>query len=129
MTEATVRVTLRASDGAESSQPGQLSRFTPVDRLRRAGLVMLGALLLAATLIPIPIIHLLGIPLMLIGGVVIAVKQSRAVARLKPMGVPCPRCAGINRIGGGIGFRSIDTPIERMCENCRRILHLTIEAA
>jgi hypothetical protein len=126
MTERRVVVVLEAPDGTTASADGLLREFTLAERARRAALVMLVAIGLAATLIPIPIIHLLGIPLLLIAGVVLTIRQVSSVARLRPLRIPCPKCGGVNRVGGGLGYRSITDPMDRMCEGCRRILTLRI---
>jgi hypothetical protein len=119
-----VRVTLEAAGGETTSADGVLREFSVMDRTRRA-LITLGAgLLCVAVLIPIPIIHLLGIPLALIASVVISIRQFSSTARLDPVRLPCPKCAGINRIGGGLGLRHPKQPVERMCDDCRRHLQL-----
>jgi hypothetical protein len=84
------------------------------------------AVLLAATLIPIPIIHLLGIPLLLGTGVVLSIRQLSMIGRLKALKIACPKCAEPNRVGGGLGRSSI-APREHACESCRRALTLTID--
>ncbi|MGH7582921.1 MAG: hypothetical protein ACREL5_06840, partial [Gemmatimonadales bacterium] len=82
MQEQPVSVILKAHDGSAQTVPGILQQFTPVDRVRRAALAMGGAILVAAMLIPIPIVHLVGIPLMLIVGVVIAMRQFASAVQL-----------------------------------------------
>jgi hypothetical protein len=124
--ERAVQVTLKAHDGTAESVPGRLQEFTHVDRLRRAILTMLGAILVAAMLIPIPIVHLVGIPLMLVLGIFASIRQFASTVRLRPARVACPKCQGVNRVGGGWGYRSVGQPIERQCEQCRRGLTLTI---
>jgi hypothetical protein len=126
MRERQVTVSLTIA-GAESVRAqGIFQEFTPVDRMRRSAVVMMVAVLLAATLIPIPIIHLLGIPLLLLSGVVLAIRQLSMIGRLKAMKIACPKCGELNRIGGGLGRSSI-APRERTCDSCRRGLTLTIE--
>jgi len=88
---------------------------------------MLGAILVAAMLIPIPIVHLVGIPLMLILGIVLSVRQAMSTVRLKPLRIHCPKCDGVNRVGGGLGYRSLAEPLDRSCDQCRRILKLTVQ--
>lgn len=123
--EDRVRVELGA-DGVEASHAvGELSRFTTGERAIRAGVVLLAAAMLAAALVPIPIIHLVGIPLVLGIGVVLAVRQFRSVARLAPLRMPCPKCGAENLLGGGLGYRSATGPISRNCESCRRPLVLS----
>lgn len=114
--------------GAEPVRvPGTFQVFTLADRVRRSGMVMLVAVLLAATLIPIPIIHLLGIPLLLLTGVVLSIRQLSMIGRLKAVKIACPKCGELNRVGGGLGRSSI-APREQNCESCRRALTLTIDA-
>lgn len=122
----TVTVSLASGDTAPSQGPGELRTFSPAERVGRAALVLLGACALAALLIPVPIVHLVGIPLVLLAGVIAAVRQAMAVARLAPMRLACPRCGGANSLGGGLGYRTIAGPIERQCESCRRPLELRL---
>ncbi|MES2123580.1 MAG: hypothetical protein V4503_02710 [Gemmatimonadota bacterium] len=126
MANEPVTVTLESGGGAVSTAPGILQRFTPAQRAMRAGVFLLLGLAGAAMLIPIPIIHLVGIPLMLLVGIVAAVRQLRAAARLKPMRLACPACDVKNRIGGGFGYRQPDEPIEMNCDSCRRGLILKV---
>ncbi|MGH7594542.1 MAG: hypothetical protein ACRELE_11935 [Gemmatimonadales bacterium] len=108
--------------------PGVLNEFAMVDRVKRSAIVLGAAVLLAATLIPIPIIHLLGIPLFLIGGVVVSIRQLSLMGRLRPVRIACPKCGELNRVGGGLGLSSL-APRERMCDSCRRELTRRIEIA
>jgi hypothetical protein len=121
-----VSVSLGAAGVAETRAPGLLREFTVADRVMRAALVMAGAVVLAGALIPIPIIHLLGIPLVLITGIVLAARQLAAVARLRPLRIACPKCGAANRVGGGFGYRSVAGEFERACESCRRRLTMRI---
>ncbi len=127
MPEHPVHVILAAEGVSEVSVPGTLRVFTPVQRLTRAGAVMLVAILLAGSLLPIPIIHLIGPPALLVAGIVLAVRQLRAGVRLAPMHVSCPKCGYRNRIGGGQGWHNVNHPMERHCDSCRRILELRVE--
>lgn len=121
-----VRVTLEAAGGETTSADGVLREFSLLDRTRRALITLGVGLLCVAVLIPIPIIHLLGIPLALIASVVISIRQFSSTARLDPLRMPCPKCGATNRIGGGLGLRHPMQPVERMCEDCRRHLQLSI---
>jgi hypothetical protein len=127
MRERKVIVSLSVA-GAEAVQvPATFQEFTLADRVRRSGMVMLVSVLLAATLIPIPIIHLLGIPLLLLTGVVLSIRQLSMIGRLKALSIACPKCGELNRVGGGLG-RSSMAPQEHTCESCRRSLTLSIDA-
>lgn len=128
MLERPVMVSLSAAGTEPVRAPGVFTEFTMADRVRRSAIVMLVAVLLAATLIPIPIIHLLGIPLLLGGGVFLGIRQLTMIGRLRPLRIACPKCGEFNRVGGGLGLRSI-APRERMCDSCRRGLTVRIDAA
>lgn len=121
-----VTVELAAGDAEPSRAPGELRVFSPLERIGRAMVVLLIACGLAAAIIPVPIVHLVGIPLVLLAGVIAAVRQAMAVARLAPMRLACPRCGAANSIGGGLGYRTTSGPIARQCESCRRALELRL---
>jgi hypothetical protein len=119
-----VWVTLDAPDTAGAPVAGIMQHFTSFDRMKRAAAVMGIAVLGAAALIPIPIIHLLGIPLLLLTGALLAGRQLASSSRLQPLRIPCPKCGGVNRVGGGFGYRDVSGPIDRTCDSCRRGLTL-----
>lgn len=126
MVAQAVHITLAAAGGEATTADGTLREFSVMDRARRALITLGVGLLCVAVLIPIPIIHLLGIPLALIASVVISVRQFSSAARLDPLRMACPKCGGTNRIGGGLGLRHPTRPVERMCDDCRRHLQLRI---
>lgn len=103
---------------------GEMRILTAGARVGRAAGIMLIAVALAAAIIPVPIIHLVGIPLILVAGVVAAVRQLRSVAQLAPLRVQCPRCGAGNSIGGGLGLATATGPMHRDCESCRRQLEI-----
>jgi hypothetical protein len=121
-----VWVTLEATGVHVVTVAGILRDFTAVDRMKRAALVMGGAVVLAGALIPIPIIHLLGIPLVLLAGIVMAGRQLTLAARLQPLRIACPKCGAVNRVGGGLGYRSVASGLDRTCDSCRRSLTMRI---
>ncbi|MEO5826179.1 MAG: hypothetical protein ABIR59_09855 [Gemmatimonadales bacterium] len=127
MPERSATLTLNA-DGSESTHAvTTVTEFSPAQRTRRAVIALLIGGAAAVALIPIPIIHLLGIPLAIIGAIVIAMKQLRVGARVGRVAVACPKCAAPQAIGGGFGFASIDGPIPITCDSCRRMLTLTVD--
>ncbi|HEY4102102.1 MAG TPA: hypothetical protein VGM20_14620 [Gemmatimonadales bacterium] len=126
MPERHVLVSLSAPGVEPARADGMFEEFTVAHRVRRAGVVMLCGIGVAAMLIPIPIVHLLGIPLALAIGAITAVRQLSMIGRLKPLRIPCPKCGEPNRVGGGLGYRSL-APRERICDSCRRGLTLTID--
>ncbi|MBK7593940.1 MAG: hypothetical protein IPJ11_01525 [Gemmatimonadetes bacterium] len=123
-----VTVTLDAPDGPSSTAAGTLRHFTAGQRVLRAAATLLVGIAVAALLIPIPIIHLVGIPLALVLAVFFAGRQLLTSVRLAPLRLPCPKCGAENRVGGGLGYRSATAPIEHTCDSCRRQLTLRIQA-
>ncbi|HEX3926585.1 MAG TPA: hypothetical protein VHW65_01190 [Gemmatimonadales bacterium] len=126
MPEYAVTVSLTAADLPPSTAQGILTEFSGPQRLKRAGKVLGISILLAATLIPVPLVHLIGIPLLLSVGIYLTIRQLGAAARLSPLQLPCPKCGAPNRVGGGLGYASADRPMDRLCESCRRPLVLRI---
>lgn len=129
MHDTRVTVVLASSDGGESRSEGELIEIPYGTRVLRAVGIFLVAMVASVALIPIPIIHLLGPPLLLIGGGIAAGRQLRAVARLTPIRLACPKCQAVNRIGGGFGMIHPDRPLEISCDTCRRGLEVRIERA
>src|ERR1041384_6213797 len=126
MPDRNVIVSLNATGAEPVGANGVFHEFTVKERIVRAGIVMLVAILLASTLIPIPIVHLLGIPILLVTGVVLAIRQVSMAGRLRPLRLACPKCGALTRVGGGLGYRTAE-PRERMCDSCRRGLMLRID--
>ena len=126
MSQRKVIVILATADGAITRAAGTLDEFSAADRVKRAAATFAIGVLVAVLFIPIPIIHLLAIPFALIAGTAISIRQSMSVARLRPLRMPCPKCGGTNRVGGGVGLRDVATPVERMCDECRRGLQLRL---
>ncbi len=123
-----VTVTLDVADGPATTAAGTLRHFTAGQRLLRAAGTLLVGIVVAVLLVPIPIIHLVGIPLALVLAVFFAGRQLLASVRLAPLRLPCPKCGAENRVGGGLGYRSATTPIEHTCDSCRRELTLRVQA-
>lgn len=118
---------LESASGESTRAPGRLTLLTPGQRGLRAALTLLVAVALSALIIPVPIVHLVGIPLILLAGLIAAVRQYRGAARLEPMRIACPRCGEGNSVGGGFGYPAASEPIPRPCEACRRELVLRFE--
>ncbi len=127
MPERNATLTLATDDAEPTHAVTTVTVFSSAQRARRAIVALLIGGAAAAALIPIPIIHLLGIPLVVISAIVIAVKQLRVTARVGRVAAACPKCAAPQAIGGGFGFPSIDEPIPMTCDSCRRMLTLTVD--
>ena len=78
----------------------------------RAGMVLAGGIAVATALIPVPIIHLLGIPLVLLAAIAFAYRQLRTTARLSRTRMACPRCGAPQWFGGAAGLRQVAVPVE-----------------
>jgi hypothetical protein len=126
MPTTAVTVTLESSRGTVTTAPGSLQRFTPLQRIVRSGVILVAGIGAAALLIPIPIIHFIGIPLVLLTSLVTAVRQATTLVRLQALRLPCPSCGARNSVGGGLGYRSATEPIDLNCDSCRRGLTLRI---
>lgn len=129
MPETVVRVELRSGGGAVVVADGTLQRFTTITRVARAAAILLIGTVAAALLIPIPIIHLIGIPLILLLTLVLAGRQLTLAGRLKPLRIGCPNCGAVNRVGGGLGLADPEAPRELNCDSCRRGLTLSCRPA
>jgi hypothetical protein len=121
-----VTVVLESAGGSVTTAAGTLQRFTPAQRIFRAVIILCLGIGAAALLIPIPIIHLIGIPLVLLLSLVSAGRQLRVVARLNTIRISCPSCGAMNSVGGWHGYQSATDPIELNCDSCRRGLTLRL---
>lgn len=126
MPERPVTVSLETTGVAPSHVPSTFDEFTQGQRFRRAGAILGVAWGLAIVILFIPIVHLLGVPLLFVAGIVLAIRQLTFAGRLEATRVPCPKCGAVNRIGGGLGRRSLK-PRDYTCDSCRRGLTLRIE--
>jgi hypothetical protein len=119
-------VSLTAAGADPVVMPGELRILGAGQRVARAAAILVVAGFLAAAIIPVPIVHLVGIPIVLIVALLAVARQLRAAAYLAPMRIACPRCGAENSIGGGFGFTTTTGPIHRDCESCRRPLELRL---
>lgn len=124
MPDRNVTVTLESSGGKRNSASGVLHLYSTGERALRTVLWLVAGLTAAAVLIPVPVVHLLGIPAVLILGIVFASRQLAAVARLQPLSLDCPNCNARNRVGGGLGVRKGVDAVDINCDSCRRGLTL-----
>ena len=101
-----------------------INTLSPGARARRAGLALLGGVVVAALVIPIPLIHLVGIPLALLGGIGLAIRLGTTRETLRSVTGPCPRCAHTQDFFVGIGVFPFQLPKDLSCEKCGRAAHL-----
>ena len=126
MPDRRVLVSLEAPELPPVIREGVFTDFTSQQRVLRSAGVFAISVVIAALFIPIPIIHLLAIPMALGAGILVAVRQLAMVGRLAPMRMACPKCGALNRVGGGIGVRTL-VPQTLTCDSCRRSLVMQIK--
>jgi ribosomal protein S27AE len=86
-------------------------------RVREAGLMVLGGALLAVVLLPVPIIHLVGVGLFLTI-LVLAVRRVRAPAVIRSAHGTCPKCGAEGAFFVGFGRKQLRLPISTSCGRC-----------
>ena len=120
----TLPVRLTLGSEAPTTATVTIAEWTMLERLRRA--VMPAALCwcVAGLLLPIPVIHLVLPPALLLAGPVVFVWKFFTRSSFKEVVGPCPRCKGDARtmpMGGGV---SNETNV--MCEGCGNQLTLRL---
>jgi hypothetical protein len=93
-------------------------------RLREAALMVLGGAILAVALLPVPIIHLVGIGLFLTI-LVLAVRRVRAPAVIRSAHGTCPKCGAEGAFFVGFGRKQLRLPLSTSCGTCAYPLTLT----
>jgi len=86
-------------------------------RIREAALMVLGGAALAVVLLPVPIIHLVGIGLFLTI-LVLAVRRIRAPAVIRSARGTCPKCGAEGSLFVGFGRRRFQLPVTTSCGAC-----------
>ncbi len=92
-------------------------------RLGKAALTLLGSLVLAALFLPIPLMHLAGIPIVM-AGVFFAVRRLRGSTVLRAAHGTCPACGEETSLFVGFGGAPYRLPLTTSCEHCARELIL-----
>lgn len=92
-------------------------------RVGKATLTLLGSLILAALFLPIPLMHLAGIPIVL-SGVFFAARSLRGSTVLRAAHGTCPACGEETSLFVGFGGTPYKLPIKTSCEHCARELML-----
>jgi|SRR3990167_4819381 len=89
-----------------------------VRMLKGWGLVWLSAIVSVA----IPVAHFVLVPLLLIAGPIVAVRQWRQTSRITNGRGICPNCQSTTEIATGPN----QWPIEDICRHCRRFLKIEL---
>ena len=112
---------LRAFGAKATAARVELNVLTPTDRLKRAATI-LGVSLIAATIaLPIPLVHFVFVPGVLLAGIVLSIVRLRQAEIFRSASGPCPYCATEQRFTVMGRFR---LPKKLHCEACHRQLVL-----
>jgi hypothetical protein len=95
------------------------------DRLRRAGIALLGGAALAVIALPIPLVHFVLVPAALLIGLVVAAMRLSQREIIRSAEGSCPYCGTPQRLG--LAGRVFRLPREVFCDHCRRPLDLGAE--
>jgi len=91
-------------------------------RLRSAGIALGLGVLLALVFLPIPIVHFAGVPLALLGGLVIAGRRLAPGARLRAIRGTCPHCGHEQSFYLGPSWKRGGVSRQLVCESCAQTL-------
>ncbi len=92
-------------------------------RVGKAAMTLLGSLVLAALFLPIPLMHLAGIPIVL-AGIFFAARSLRGSTVLRAAHGTCPACGEETSLFVGFGGTPYRLPLTTSCEHCARELIL-----
>ncbi len=87
-------------DDLNNEQPGilKLTVFANGDRVKRGAILLLAGWAIAAVAVPIPIFHLIVVPIFLLGTPYFAYKRYKLVRSMEAVEGDCPRCQKSVRI-------------------------------
>ncbi len=92
-------------------------------RIGRGVMTLLGSVVLAALFLPIPLMHLAGIPIVL-AGVFFATRRVRSAKVLRSARGTCPSCGEDTSCFVGFGGTPYKLPLKTSCTHCARSLVL-----
>lgn len=125
MTSIRMPVAIRAEDGHAGGRGDvEVSRPPLTHRLVRAALLAAVGLVVGVLLLPIPLIHLVGVMFFL---VMLGLAARRAVARtvLRRAHGRCPSCGTEGSYFVGFGGRALKFPVKTSCPSCKLGLELS----
>lgn len=111
------------SDGPVGPAEAQVGHLSLGRRLRRGAIPVLLAVLGALILLPVPLMHLAGIPLLGLGGY-LGVRNLRAHLVFFHASGTCPSCGGQTTLFVGFGRPPFKLPVATSCSACGRSLTL-----
>lgn len=112
---------LRAFGVKPTAARVELNVLTPYDRLKRAATILGISLIAAMIAIPIPLVHLVFVPGVLVAGIVLSIVRLRQGEIFRSASGHCPYCATEQRFTVIGRFK---LPKTLHCEACHRQLVL-----
>lgn len=115
-TEETIQVVLRAPDREPARGAAQIRHFSSAERLRRATVRALAALVVTGVTVAIPLVHFISVPIGLIVTVIITAKAFGQESVIEGGEARCPYC------GAAISLvrRPERYPFLERCGECSR---------
>lgn len=112
---------LRAYGAKPTAARVELDVLTPTDRLKRAATILGISLVAAMIALPIPLVHFVFVPGVLVAGIVLSIVRLRQGEIFRSASGPCPYCATEQSFTVMGRFR---LPKKLHCEACHRQLVL-----
>ncbi len=109
--------------GPRGDAEATVAQLTPGRRLLRASVPLGLAALLALALLPVPLMHLAGIPILGVGLYWMA-RNARAREVFLSASGTCPGCRSATNLFVGFGRAPYRLPVKTSCESCGRGLIL-----
>jgi hypothetical protein len=112
---------LRAYGAQPTAARVELDILTPADRLKRAATILGISLIAAVIALPVPLVHFVFVPGVLVAGIVLSIVRLRQGEIFRSASGRCPYCATEQRFTVMGRFR---LPKKLHCEACHRQLVL-----
>lgn len=89
-------------------------------RVRSAAIGLGLGVLFALIFLPIPIVHFAGVPLALLGGLVVGARRLAPGRRLRAIRGPCPHCGQDQSYFLGARWKRVGLPLRLACNRCAK---------
>ena len=112
---------LKAFGAKPTAARVELDVLTPADRLKRAATILGISWIAAIIALPIPLVHLVFVPGVLVAGIILSIVRLRQGEIFRSASGPCPYCGTEQKFTVMGRFR---LPKKLHCQACRRQLAL-----
>jgi hypothetical protein len=110
--------------GISTPVRAMLRHYSVAERLGRSARTLGAFLLIAVVVAFIPIVHVFGIPLALLAGIVLSVQQFRVSTTIRSAHATCPKCGTEQKFYVGTGLGGLKLPVAVSCDDCRKDLEI-----